>query len=90
MAIEYRRFQRSVLEDHYLESIRSVDRLADQLRAALELEAIAIDVAHIHGAQSMAIQGIVSSILKGRLGFEEEVLLTPEDGIVSRPRPDFF
>ena len=30
------------------------------------------------------------AILKDRLGFEEEVLLTPEDGIVSRPRPDFF
>ena len=38
----------------------------------------------------MAIQGIVSAILKGRLGFDEEVLLTREDGIVSRPRPDFF
>ena len=38
----------------------------------------------------MAIQGIVSAILTGRLGFDEEVLLTREDGIVSRPRPDFF
>lgn len=37
------------------------------------------------------MQTIVSSILKDRLGFDEEVLLTPpEDGIVSRPRPDFF
>jgi hypothetical protein len=90
VAIEYQRFQRSTLEDHYSESIQSVDDLAAQLRTALGLESIAIDAAHIHGAQSMAIQGIVSAILKGRLGFDEEVLLTPEDGIVSRPRPDFF
>lgn len=90
MAIEYQRFQRSSLETHYLASIRSVDLLAAQLRTALELETVAIDVAHVHGAQSRAIQQIVSSILKDRLGFDEEVLLTPEDGIVSRPRPDFL
>jgi hypothetical protein len=36
------------------------------------------------------LASIESSILKDALGFEEEVLLTPEDGIVSRPRPDFF
>ncbi len=44
----------------------------------------------MHGASSAAVQLIVSSILKDRLGFDEEVLLTPEDGIASRPRPDFF
>ncbi|NYG06906.1 hypothetical protein BJ986_001393 [Phycicoccus badiiscoriae] len=90
MAVEYQRFQRSALEDHHVESIRSVDILAAQLLTALELETTAIDAAHIHGAQSLAIQGIVPAILKGRLGFDEEVLLTAEDGIVSRPRPDFF
>jgi hypothetical protein len=90
MAIEYVRLQRSQLEVRYEESVHEVDRLAAELRAALELESSAIDTAHIHGASSMAVQGIVSSILKDRLGFEEEVLLTREDGIVSRPRPDFF
>ncbi len=90
MAIEYERFQRSQLEARYTESIRSVDRLAGQLRAALELESVSIDAAHIHGASSSAVQHIVSSILKDHLGFDEEVVLTPETGIVSRPRPDFF
>ena len=90
MTIEYQRMQRSRLEMHHLASIRSVDRLAKALRSALELEAAAIDSAHIHGASSSSVQTIVSSILKDDLGFDEEVLLTPEDGIVSRPRPDFY
>lgn len=90
MAIEYVRLQRTQLEVEYVDSIHAVDRLAEELRAALELEADAIDRAHVHGASSMAVQLIVSGILKDRLGFEEEVLLTPEDGIVSRPRPDFI
>ena len=67
-----------------------MDRLAGQLRAALELESASIDAAHIHGASSSAVQRIVSSILKDHLGFDEEVVFDPETGIVSRPRPDFF
>lgn len=90
MAIEYERFQRSQVAARYVESIRSVDQLAARLRAALELESAAVDAAHIHGASSASVQRIVSSILKGHLGFDEEVVLTPETGIVSRPRPDFF
>ncbi len=85
MAIEYERFQRSQLEARYTESIRSVDRLAGQLRAALELESAAIDAAHIHGASSSAVQSIVSSILKDHLGFDEEVVLTPEPGSSQGP-----
>ena len=84
------RLQRSVLEDHYLASIRAVDSLAQRLRVALDLQTTQIDAAHIHGAKSAEVQSIVSRILKDGLGFEEEVLLTPENGIVSRPRPDFF
>src|SRR3954452_19591520 len=71
-------------------SIKSVDLLAEKLRAALEMEWAPIDAAHIHGASSASVQTIVSSILKDRLGFAEELVLTSEDGIVSRPRPDFF
>lgn len=44
----------------------------------------------MHGAPSSAVQAIVSTILKAGLGFEEEVLLTRDDGIISRPRPDFY
>ncbi|MBM6401235.1 hypothetical protein [Phycicoccus sonneratiae] len=90
MGIEYRRLQRSVLEDRHAESLAAVDRLADELRRALEAESVAIDVAHVHGASSAAVQSIVSSILKDRLGFREEQLLSPDDGLVSKPRPDFF
>lgn len=60
MAIEYERFQRSQLEARYTESIRSVERLAGQLRAALELESAAIDAAHIHGASSSAVEDVPS------------------------------
>ena len=82
--------QRSRLEEQHLASIRAVDDLATRLRTALDLQTAAIDRAHVHGAKSLAIQQIVSSILKGTLGFDEEMLLTPENGIVSKPRPDFF
>lgn len=90
MAIEYQRFQRSAIRKDDLATIQRVDELALALRTALDLQVTAIDAAHIHGAKSLAIQEIVSSVLKGDLGFDEEVLLTREDGIVSRPRPDFF
>ena len=63
VTIEYQRMQRSRLETHHLASIHSVDRLAKALRSALELEAAAIDSAHIHGASSSSVQTIVSSIL---------------------------
>ena len=82
--------QRSIVGPDELASLESVSQLANQLRVALDNEAVAIDLAHVHGASSAAVQLIVSSILKDRLGFDEEVLLTPEDGIVSRPRPDFY
>jgi len=88
--IEYERFQRSAVEAALVRAIADVDSLARELRSALESEAASIDAAHIHGASSSAVQAIASQILKDRLGFSEEVLLTHEDGIVSRPRPDFF
>lgn len=90
MAIEYERMQRSQLEERHIAAIAAVDILAVELRGALELQSVAIDAAHIHGASSASVQRIVSAILKDRLGFDEEVVLTPEMGIVSRPRPDFF
>lgn len=82
--------QRSTADARFLPSIKAVDVLATELRSALELESGRIDAAHVHGASSASVQMIVSSILKEKLGFDEEVLLTPEDGIVSRPRPDFY
>jgi hypothetical protein len=82
--------ERSHLDDDDRAAISQVEVLADRLLSALGAQDDAIDVAHIHGASSSAVQAIVSRILKDELGFDEEVLLTPEDGIVSRPRPDFY
>jgi hypothetical protein len=90
VSIEYARFQQSHVGASLLDAIADVDALAEQLRSALENQAAAIDAAHVHGASSSAVQVIASSILKDRLGFSEEVLLTHEHGIVSRPRPDFY
>ena len=90
MTIEYEAIVRSDAEEVAPASVREVARLANQLRTALELESAAIDLAHIHGASSSHVQAIVSAILKDRLRFDEEVVLTPENGIVSKPRPDFF
>ena len=90
MAIEYERFERSRRDGDEVRTIAMVDALAAQLRGELEANAASIDLAHIHGASSSAVQEIVSAILKKHLGFDEEVLLTHEDGILARPRPDLF
>lgn len=41
-------------------------------------------------ASSGAIQRHFSELLKDRLHFREEVVLTPQQGLVTRARPDFF
>jgi hypothetical protein len=89
VAIEYERFERSRRDGEEARTIAMVDALAAQVRGELEANAASIDLAHIHGASSSAVQEIVSAILKEHLGFDEEVLLTHEDGILARPRPDF-
>ena len=48
-----------------------------------------IDAAHVHGAQSSIIQGILGQLLMD-IGFREEVVLTPQQGFVTRARPDFY
>lgn len=64
--------------------LRVARRLGDRL-AEFEDE---IDLAHVHNASSAAIQAIVSRVLT-EIGFREEVVLTPQDGLVSQARPDF-
>lgn len=89
MPIEYRRLVRSRLDDAEQAEIARVDLLAGHLRERLELAAADIDLRHVHGAQSSAIQGLVSAILRHELAFSEEVVLTPQTGLVTRARPDF-
>lgn len=36
------------------------------------------------------VQAIVAGILRDQIGFREEVVLTPQDGLVTHARPDFY
>lgn len=70
--------------------LNRVDALARRLRTSLEERAERIVEAHVHGASSSAIQRLVSEVLLTEMGFDEEVVLTPQDGLVTRARPDFY
>jgi hypothetical protein len=67
-----------------------VDALAQQLLGHLERSQADIDASHVHGAPSKDIQAIVSRLLREELRFGEEVVITPDDGLVTGARPDFF
>ncbi len=67
-----------------------VDELSAALLAHLTTTAADIDQVHIHRAQSSAVQAIVAKLLVDRLGFSQEVVLTPELGFVTSARPDFY
>jgi hypothetical protein len=88
--VEYRRLTRSVLDEVDRAELARVEALARTLRERLDTAEADIDKAHVHGAQSSAIQALVSRILTLELDFAEEVVVTPQDGFVSRPRPDFY
>ena len=49
--------------------LEQVDLLAERLRRHLELRVPAIDIVHIHGASSSAVQTIVAELLESELGF---------------------
>lgn len=82
-------FLRPGASDDERAEAEAVSRLVDVLVERLEAVEDDIDIAHVHGARSSMIQRIVSTILTERLGFDEEVVITPEEGLFSRPRPDF-
>ena len=90
MAVKSARFTRANLTHEEIDEMVVVDRLADELARHLDASDDRIGVAHVHGAQSGAIQSIVADLLRDQLGFGEEVVLTPEDGFVTGARPDFF
>lgn len=64
-----------------------VDAVAEDLRANLDASSDDIARAHVFGAQSSVIQKLVAAHLVS-VGFEEEVVLTPQDGFVTQARPD--
>jgi hypothetical protein len=88
--INYSCHVRSKLGPKEVLEVAKVQTMAEQLRSEMESTFEQITLAHVHGAQSGAIQKLVSSILLQKMGFEEEVVLLPQDGFVSRARPDFY
>lgn len=90
MAISYQRYERTSLSTGDRTELAVVDNLAAQLRAHLEASTEAIDAAHVHRASSGAIQVIASQLLRERLRFDEEQVISQETGFVSRARPDFI
>lgn len=89
MPVEMRSFTRSTMGADELRETEAVGMLADHLRHELAAREAAINRAHVVGAQSKVIQAIVAEVLTDELGFGQEVVLTPQDGIVTRARPDF-
>jgi hypothetical protein len=89
-AVTYVRHVRSEVDHAAAEELVRVDRLARALAIEVRDTADAIARLHVHGASSSAVQAHFSVLLTGTLGFAEEVVLTPQEGLVSRARPDFF
>ena len=70
--------------------MNTVDHIAVGLRHHMSSSVEAIAALHIYGAQSKAIQDQVGGLLEHKLGSTSEVVLTPQDGLVTQSRPDFF
>ena len=86
----YERRVRSQLSHWETAEVERVDALAAQLVAHLHSSAEIIAALHIYGAQSKAIQDTVGELLCDRLRFRSEVVLTPQYGLVTQARPDFY
>lgn len=87
--VRYQRFVRSNLTDTETSEVAKVSALAERLAHHLADHAPQIDLVHVHAAQSSAVQTIVATLLRERLGFREEVVLPAEEGFTTRARPDF-
>lgn len=90
MGVGLKRFTRATLSDAERTEMLIVDTLAQNLAKYLQSHGHDIDTAHVHGAQSGAIQSIVANLLRDQLGFSEEIVLTEQDGFVTNARPDFI
>jgi len=88
--IAHQRWIRSAPSSAEIAEIDQVDLLAESLKAHIESSATTIALLHIHGASSKSLQDHFALLLEGELGFEQEVVLTPQSGLVTRARPDFI
>lgn len=66
-----------------------MDELAVKLRAHVSETSAVIAGLHVHGANSSAIQAHFGTLLELELGFRQEVVLTAQEGLVTKARPDF-
>ncbi|HEY0891352.1 MAG TPA: hypothetical protein VGE38_17265 [Nocardioides sp.] len=86
----YARHVKAELLPDQAAELQAVDLLAERLLAHIASTSADIAALHVHGAKSKAIQDHFASLLKEELGFGEEVVLTPQTGLVTQARPDFF
>lgn len=84
------RLVRSNLSPVETAEVAIVDGLADRLTTHLQSNIEVLAALHVYGAQSKKIQDTVGALLEHELGFGSEIVLTPQDGLVTRARPDFF
>lgn len=86
----YARHVRASLSPEQAIELAAVDSLAARLVAHIATTRGEIALLHVHGAPSKAIQDHFAKLLREDLGFGEEVVLTPQFGLVTHARPDFF
>lgn len=86
----YARHVKANISPEQAVELAAVDSLADKLRAHIAATKEQITLLHVHGAPSKAIQDHFAKLLREDLGFGEEVVLTPQSGLVTQARPDFF
>lgn len=84
-----RHVKASISPEHAVELVL-VDSLAEKLRAHIVVISKELSLLRVHGAKSKAIQDHFAKLLREDLGFGEEVVLTPQSGLVTHARPDFF
>jgi hypothetical protein len=86
----YARHVKANLSPSQAVEMQTVDGLAEKLLAHILATTTEIATLHVHGAKSKAIQDHFAILLREELGFGEEVVLTPQSGLVTQARPDFF
>lgn len=86
----YARHVKAHLAPEQALEMQAVDGLAKKLLAHIDDTTAEIAALHVHGAKSKAIQDHFAILLREELGFGEEVVLTPQSGLVTQARPDFF
>ncbi|WP_370250242.1 hypothetical protein [Nocardioides sp.] len=86
----YARHVRARISPDDAAELATVDALALRLRTHIAQTRDEIALLHVHGAPSKDLQSHFARLLRQELGFGEEVVLTPQSGLVTQARPDFF